>query len=78
MEQVQSSTQATNAERAGQVPYSRAKAMVDFYLANMQKLPVSVVLLGLLYSRDDGLVGQQGSDLNLADLVKFPLTPIMV
>jgi len=52
--------------------------MADFSLANMQRLPASIVLLGLLYSKDDGLIGQQGSALNLADLVKFPLTPIMV
>ncbi|CAM9160333.1 unnamed protein product, partial [Ectocarpus fasciculatus] len=74
---VQSSTQATNAERAGQVPYARAKAMADFALSNMTRLPASIVLLGLLYSKDDGLIGQQGSDLNLADLSTFPLTPIM-
>lgn len=76
--QIQSSTQATNAERAGQVPYARAKAMADFSLANMDRLPTSIILLGLLFSKDNGLIGQQGSDLDLADLVTFPLTPIMV
>lgn len=74
---VQSSTQATNAERAGQVPYARAKSMTDFALANMTQLPVSIAVLGLLYNKYDGLVGQEGSDLNLADLCRFPLTPIM-
>lgn len=52
--------------------------MADFALSNMTRLPASIVLLGLLYSKDDGLIGQQGSDLNLADLSTFPLTPIMV
>ena len=52
--------------------------MADFALSNMSRLPASIVLLGLLYSKDDGLIGQQGSDLNLADLSTFPLTPIMV
>jgi hypothetical protein len=32
---IQSSTQATNAERAGQVPYSRGKAMADFSLSQV-------------------------------------------
>jgi nucleoside-diphosphate-sugar epimerase len=103
---VQSSTQATNAERAGQVciflphsvphqfkattqiimltqshsqvPYSRGKAMADFAMSNMQGLPVTIALLGLLYSKEDGLVGQSGGTLNLVDLCKLPITPIMV
>ena len=75
---VQSSTQATNAERAGQVPYSRGKAMADFCMSNLQSLPVTIALLGLLYSKEDGLVGQAGSNLNLVDLCKLPVTPIMV
>ena len=33
---VQSSTQATRAERAGQVMYSRAKAMADSALSRME------------------------------------------
>jgi len=78
---VQSSTQATNAERAGQVPYSRAKAMTDFALSHLNSLSVSIACLGLLYSRTDGLIGQDRSDeagvLNLIDLSLLPLTPIM-
>mmetsp|Transcript_13649 Transcript_13649/g.20451 ORF Transcript_13649/g.20451 Transcript_13649/m.20451 type:complete len:259 (-) Transcript_13649:170-946(-) len=73
---IQSSTQAINAERAGQVPYARAKAMADFAISNMA-LPVTITVLGLLYSKHDGLVGQRGSDLNLSDLCRLPLTPIM-
>jgi len=74
---VQSSTQATKAERAGQVPYSRWKAMADFSLGRLQKLPVSVCVLGLLYCRDSGVVGQRGEGLNMVDLSLLPLTPIM-
>ena len=48
---VQSSTQAVKAERAGQVPYSRWKAMADYSLARLEKLPVSVFTLGLLYCK---------------------------
>jgi len=44
---VQSSTQATKAERAGQVPYSRWKSMTDYSLARLEKLPVSITSLGL-------------------------------
>jgi hypothetical protein len=36
---IQSSTQATNAERAGQVPYSRGKAMADFSLSQITDMP---------------------------------------
>jgi uncharacterized protein YbjT (DUF2867 family) len=78
---VQSSTQATNAERAGQVPYSKAKAMADFALAHMAELPVTIASLGLLYDKHDGLIGQvrtQEASLNLIDLSLLPLTPIMV
>eukprot|EP01034_Spumella_vulgaris_P034970 gene34970-43122_t len=76
---VQSSTQATNAERAGQVPYSKAKAMTDFALSRLDNLPVSIACLGLLYNRKDGMVGQDSSKsgLNLIDLSLLPLTPIM-
>lgn len=78
---IQSSTQATNAERFGQVPYSRAKAMADYALARAKTLPVSIACLGLLYSKDDGLIGQQRKNeslVNLIDLALLPLTPIMV
>jgi hypothetical protein len=78
---VQSSTQATNAERSGQVPYSRAKAMADYALARSKKLPVSICCLGLIYSQEDGLIGQErksDSLVNLIDLALLPLTPIMV
>eukprot|EP00981_Chlorochromonas_danica_P009367 scaffold2636_cov176-Ochromonas_danica.AAC.21 len=77
---VQSSTQATNAERGGQVPYSRGKAMMDYALARCKHLPVTIACLGLLYSKIDGTIGQsRGGDsrLNLIDLSLLPLTPIM-
>ena len=74
---VQSSTQATKAERAGQVPYSRWKSMTDYSLARLEKLPVSITSLGLLYSSKSGAVGQRGDMLNMTDLTLLPLTPIM-
>lgn len=80
---IQSSTQATNAERGGQVPYSRAKAMIDYslrILAN-EHMAVTVACLGLLYSKADGNIGQEHSisgGINLIDLTLLPLTPIMV
>ncbi|RYG69278.1 hypothetical protein EON64_03105 [archaeon] len=78
---VQSSTQATNAERAGQVPYSKGKAMLDFALTRAKDMPVTIACLGLLYSKEDGLIGQERkgtSKINLIDLALLPLTPIMV
>jgi hypothetical protein len=51
--------------------------MCDYALANMNTIPVTICLFSLLYSKRDGLVGQLGSDLNLADLCRLPLTPIM-
>lgn len=74
---VQSSTQAVKAERAGQVPYSRWKAMADYSLARLEKLPVSVFTLGLLYCKAQGVVGQGGDNLNMVDLTLLPVTPIM-
>ena len=76
---VQSSTQATNAERAGQVPYSRAKAMCDFHLSRLSGLPVTICCLGLLYCRTDGIVGQtrKTGKINLIDLALLPLTPVL-
>lgn len=74
---IQSSTQATKAERAGQVPYSRWKAMADFSLARLRELPVTVCALGMLYDKDQGIVGQRGDLLNIIDLTLLPLTPIM-
>jgi|UniRef100_A0A6T5SUC3 nucleoside-diphosphate-sugar epimerase len=74
---IQSSTQATKAERAGQVPYSRWKAMADFSLARLQKLPVTICALGMLYDKEQGVVGQRGDLLNMIDLTLLPLTPIM-
>ena len=74
---VQSSTQATKVERAGQVPYSRWKSMTDYSLARLTKLPVSITSLGLLYSSKSGAVGQRGDLLNMTDLTLLPLTPIM-
>lgn len=52
--------------------------MADFAMSNMQGLPVTILLLGLLYSKEDGLVGQSGGNINLVDLCKLPITPIMV
>jgi nucleoside-diphosphate-sugar epimerase len=79
---IQSSTQATNAERGGQVPYARAKAMADYSLIRT-RVPVTVACLGLLYSKEDATIGQSRSNrgenlLNLIDLALLPLTPIMV
>jgi hypothetical protein len=78
---VQSSTQATNAERSGQVPYSRGKAMLDFALARLHDMPVTIACLGLLYCQADGIIGQERkgeSKINLIDLALLPLTPILV
>lgn len=74
---IQSSTQATTTERAGQVPYSRGKAMADSALSRMENLPVTIASLGLLYCKNDGVVGQSGHGLNLIDIAMLPLTPIM-
>lgn len=74
---IQSSTQAVKAERAGQVPYSRWKAMADYSLARLERLPVSVCTLGLLYCKNSGVVGQKGDTLNMVDLALLPITPIM-
>ena len=74
---IQSSTQAVKAERAGQVPYSRWKAMADYSLARLERLPVSVCTLGLLYCKRSGVVGQKGDTLNMVDLALLPITPIM-
>ena len=76
---IQSSTQATNAERSGQVPYSRAKAMCDFHISRLPGLPTTIACLGLLYCKSDGIVGQSRSTgkINLIDLALLPLTPIL-
>lgn len=75
---IQASTQAVIAERAGQVPYSRGKAMLDFALSRMDGLPVSVACLGLLYCKNNIKVGQDGpTKLSMTDLSLLPLTPIM-
>lgn len=56
--------------------------MTDFALSHLNSLAVSIACLGLLYTRADGLIGQDRSDetgvLNLIDLSLLPLTPIMV
>jgi hypothetical protein len=57
--------------------YSRAKAMADAALSRMDGLPVSIASLGLLYCKNDGVVGQDGSGLNLIDMALLPLTPIV-
>lgn len=76
---IQSSTQATNSERAGQVPYSRGKAMADFHLSRLKKMPVTIAVMGLLYCKTSRSVGQDHRDrsLNLIDLSVLPFTPIM-
>jgi len=74
---IQSSTQATKAERAGQVPYSRWKAMCDYALSRLGGLPVSVFVVGMLYCKEQGVVGQRGDNLNMVDLTLLPFTPIM-
>ena len=64
--------------RAGQVPYSKAKAMMDFALSRLSKLPATICCLGMIYSSEDGSIGQTSStSLNLKDLALLPLTPIM-
>lgn len=56
--------------------------MTDFALSRMNNLPVTIACLGLLYSKRDGLIGQdrdaESGQLNLIDLSLLPLTPIMV
>lgn len=75
---IQSSSQAVNVERAGQVLYSRGKSMADAMLLQREAIKaVSIVRLGLLYCKDNIAVGQDGSKLNLVDLAKLPLTPIL-
>jgi len=51
--------------------------MTDYSLARLEKLPVSITSLGLLYSSKSGAVGQRGDLLNMTDLTLLPLTPIM-
>ena len=38
---------------------------------------MSVLVLGLLYCKEAGVVGQRGEGLNMVDLSLLPLTPIM-
>lgn len=73
---IQSSSQAVNAERAGQVPYSKGKSMADFAMSRLN-IPVSICVFGLLYCKTDRVVGQDGKNLNLIDLSLLPLTPIL-
>mmetsp|Transcript_2560 Transcript_2560/g.9339 ORF Transcript_2560/g.9339 Transcript_2560/m.9339 type:complete len:160 (-) Transcript_2560:978-1457(-) len=51
--------------------------MCDFTLARMPKLPVSLLITGLLYCRDARVVGQAGEVMNLVDLALLPVTPVM-
>lgn len=75
---IQSSSQAVNVERAGQVLYSRGKSMADAMLKQRKDLEaVSIVRLGLLYCKENSSLGQDGSKLNLVDLAKLPLTPVL-
>ena len=48
-----------------------------YSLARLEKLPVSVFTLGLLYCKEQGVVGQSGNNLNMVDLTLLPITPIM-
>jgi hypothetical protein len=55
--------------------------MTDYALSRCTTMPVSVACLGLLYSKADGIIGQErnrNSRVNLIDLALLPLTPIMV
>lgn len=75
---IQSSSQAVNVERAGQVLYARGKAMADAMLLQRKGMnATSIVRLGLLYCRESASLGQDGDKLNLVDLAKLPLTPIL-
>lgn len=81
---IQTSTQATHAERAGQVPYSKAKGMTDHALSRLTTMPVSIACLGMLYNKEDFSIGQdskgrggKGHTLNLKDFAILPLTPIL-
>ena len=51
--------------------------MADSALSRMDGLPVSIASLGLLYCKNDGVVGQDGKGLNLIDIAMLPLTPIV-
>lgn len=73
---IQSSTQAVKSERSGQILYSRWNMMIDYALGELT-LPVSIVKLGMLYSKSAGVIGQEGGALNIVDLVRLPLTPVM-
>ena len=46
-------------------------------VSSMEGLPVSIASLGLLYCKNDAVVGQGGSGLNLIDMALLPLTPIV-
>ena len=75
---VHSSSQATNAERFGQVPYAKAKSMADFSLSRLD-IPVTICILGLLYCKENQSIGQdnQKNSLNLIDLSLLPITPVL-
>jgi hypothetical protein len=54
--------------------------MADYALVRT-RVPISVACIGLLYSKDDAVIGQGRSGenlINLIDLALLPLTPIMV
>jgi hypothetical protein len=44
--------------------------MADYSLARLEKLPVSVFTLGLLYCKAQGVVGQSGNNLNMVGAVE--------
>jgi len=53
--------------------------MADFALSAIgPDLPVTIACLGLMYCKEDGVVGQHGASLNLVDLAMLPITPILV
>ena len=51
--------------------------MADFSLARLERLPVTVLTIGMLFCKDQLIVGQRGDSLNLVDLATLPLTPVM-
>lgn len=51
--------------------------MTDFSLARLEKLPVTILIMGLMYCKNQRIVGQRGDTVNLVDLASLPLTPIM-
>ena len=51
--------------------------MADFAISRLHDLPATILVLGLLYSKSQRVVGQDGTGVNLIDLCVLPLTPIL-